>query len=409
VNLPDAAAWAGSRAGDRRVGVFGAPMGASVDRTGAMVVDREAWTLDWWIGADDRWHLPGEEVAVRASLLDGMPVALTDMRVPGGDARQQIYGAHGDADALVIGIENDSPAPFVVALVVRGASSIALEEDRLYVDDRCTIQLPRSPSRHAVATDVAELRRLVESGAAVEGPLPGIRDRAARLHAALLFPVPHRARLRVASSLGRELAGPGRLEVLPDADAVVRGWHAQLERGTRVSLPDEALQREVQAARAAVLLGAGDWNPDGHVMAALEDWGFDQEAAAAWARATFGQRRVARRRARTASTWEELGDLGGAALLLALRSVLVHEGRNGRLDLLPAPWPSRWRGGAAEVHGLVTRQGPVSFALRWHGERPALLWEAPSGVHLRVPGLDPTWSSEEASGEALLGARSGDA
>jgi hypothetical protein len=54
------------------------------------------------------------------------------------------------------------------------------------------------------------------------------------------------------------------------------------------------------------------------------------------------------------------------------------------------------------VHDAPTRAGPVSFAVRWHGERPALLWTAPPGVRLRAPGLDPEWASEVASGEALL-------
>jgi len=41
--------------------------------------------------------------------------------------------------------------------------------------------------------------------------------------------------------------------------------------------------------------------------------------------------------------------------------------------------------------------------VRWHGDRPALLWEAPPGARVTAPGLDPTWSSDAASGEVLLG------
>jgi hypothetical protein len=48
----------------------------------------------------------------------------------------------------------------------------------------------------------------------------------------------------------------------------------------------------------------------------------------------------------------------------------------------------------------------VSFAVRWHADRPALLWDhQPRGgrpVDLRAPGLDPRWSSSEPRGEALL-------
>ncbi len=51
--------------------------------------------------------------------------------------------------------------------------------------------------------------------------------------------------------------------------------------------------------------------------------------------------------------------------------------------------------------------GRLSFAVRWHGARPALLWDlaAPEGagpVLLTCPGLDPTWRSTDPRGEALL-------
>jgi len=72
------------------------------------------------------------------------------------------------------------------------------------------------------------------------------------------------------------------------------------------------------------------------------------------------------------------------------------------LALLPA-WPESWRGQPVDVRSAPTRRGPVSFSVRWHGDRPALLWEAPPGARVTAPGLDPTWSSDAASGEVLLG------
>jgi hypothetical protein len=64
--------------------------------------------------------------------------------------------------------------------------------------------------------------------------------------------------------------------------------------------------------------------------------------------------------------------------------------------------PAAWRGGNLEVHDAPTRRGPVSFAVRWHGARPALLWDVPPGTELRAPGLDPAWSTSSAQGDALL-------
>jgi hypothetical protein len=88
----------------------------------------------------------------------------------------------------------------------------------------------------------------------------------------------------------------------------------------------------------------------------------------------------------------------------AARAVLVDDTRLGRLDLLPG-MPPAWFGQAIEVHGLPTRQGTLSYALRWHGVRPALLWELADTrgqVSLAAPGLDRAWCATSSVGEALL-------
>ena len=51
---------------------------------------------------------------------------------------------------------------------------------------------------------------------------------------------------------------------------------------------------------------------------------------------------------------------------------------------------------------MPLRRGSCSFAVRWHGARPALLWDVPPGVEVRAPALDPAWSSSEPVGETLL-------
>jgi hypothetical protein len=40
--------------------------------------------------------------------------------------------------------------------------------------------------------------------------------------------------------------------------------------------------------------------------------------------------------------------------------------------------------------------------VRWHGPRPALLWECEGAGRIRAPGLDPAWSTDEPRGDALL-------
>jgi hypothetical protein len=80
-------------------------------------------------------------------------------------------------------------------------------------------------------------------------------------------------------------------------------------------------------------------------------------------------------------------------------------GQSG-LALAVCTWyPPAWRGQELEVHGLPTRAGLLSYAIRWHGQRPALLWEVAGPgpeVRLSAPGLDPSWSATGRRGEALL-------
>ena len=134
-----------------RVGTLGRRRGATVDQYGVVTHDDLGWTLDWRIGADDRWRMPQRETAVRQSLLDGAPVVRTSMRVPGGDAIADVYGVAAGGGLVVIEVTNDSPAPFVVGLVVREARSVAMVDSTVVVDRRPALLLPRVPSRWATA------------------------------------------------------------------------------------------------------------------------------------------------------------------------------------------------------------------------------------------------------------------
>jgi hypothetical protein len=105
---------------------------------------------------------------------------------------------------------------------------------------------------------------------------------------------------------------------------------------------------------------------------------------------------VARRAADSASEGARLD----RPELLELRDRLVCETPDG-VALYPQV-PDEWLGQGVEVHDAPTEHGLVSWAVRWHGDRPALLWEAPEGIRVTAPGLDPTWSSDKPKGDALL-------
>jgi hypothetical protein len=313
-----------------------------------------------------------------------------------------VYGARVPGEAIVVEVENASAVPFVVAFVVGGAQRVSLDDTTVVLDGRRTLFAARAPSRWAVnrsgSTDVE-----VCSGAARSGPFPTTRSRTGMAEAAFLHPVAHRTTFRVVLGLGPR-GDVIDLAKVPTADEIVGGWTAQLDRGMRVELPDEALAAAVQRARAHALLAGTRRSPGGRSIAALEDWGFDAEAADGWTRLGGRERRVARSRPAAIATWAEVDEAirldEHDGLLLALRSILVRE-TDADVSLLDEMPPS-WRGQAFAVHDAPTRHGLVSYAVRWHGDRPALLWEVPGGCTVRAPGLDPAWSSSESSGEALL-------
>ena len=64
------------------VGVVGGGPPSTVDDVGTLTPAGAAWTCEWWIGGDDRWHLPTNEVAVRQQRIHHAAVVETAMRVP---------------------------------------------------------------------------------------------------------------------------------------------------------------------------------------------------------------------------------------------------------------------------------------------------------------------------------------
>lgn len=374
------------------VGAVGGRGRAEVDARGGIRVVGASWSLGWWIGADDRWRIPAHEPAVRQRTVEGMPVVETALRVPGGDAVQRVYGIGGPGGIVIVEIENDSPAAFVVGLTVEGARAVAGAGAAIDVDGRPALFGPSPPARWSVGTDPLS----PDTVGADTGPLPDAADRRGRIQVAVLYPLSHRNRLRVALATSGDAPGPVDLVHAASASEAVAGWHALLDAGMRVTVPDPQVQEAIALARSQVLL---DPDPDASATAALEDWGHDTEAAWAWQGLSLRARRAARRRDVSAD------DSTPGGLLRSVRASLLREEHG--VEIAPA-LPAEWFGQDLAVHGAPARSGRVSYALRWHGSRPALLWEvvdpAPDLV-LRAPGLDPTWSTTDPSGEALLAAR----
>lgn len=385
------------------VGVLDTPAVAFVNPLGALAAPDAGVELDWRVHTD-RWHSPAP-ASTRQHAVDGLPVVETRVAVPGGDVVQHVYAAAGTPAMVLIEFENASPNTVAVAVVIEGASHAALA-----IPDTSAAagRLPVTVRRDGRAV-------LVASRAWRE-----VTDEVERV--AFVWPLPHRASLRlmvplrVIDAMAADVAlEPG---TRPSAADVARGWSAQLSRGARVEVADSALQAAVDGARAALLLLAGreSVRPDADTVIALEDWGLDTEATSAWYRLSMRARHRAGRRTCTDDAWScvqaELRTAPGgvpaapAPFLRALRDVLILDTDDRRgIDIEVCPgFPPAWLGLAISVHSMPTRRGLVSYALRWHDARPAVLWTAPPGVTLTAPALDPKWSSASPSGEALLAA-----
>ncbi|HWS46434.1 MAG TPA: hypothetical protein VN636_11275, partial [Acidimicrobiia bacterium] len=200
---------------------------ASSDATGA--VEGAGWRLSWRLLVGEQWTAPGAGAPLRRSRPYAAPVDHLATRIAGGDAIARAY-AVDRPDAVVVEIENDSPAAIGAALLLRASGAYALSSRR--------------------------------------------PPRASETDGAVVFPIAHRTTLRVAVA-----AGAVDVRALPGVDAVVRGWDRLLDRGMRVEVPDP-LQGDVDRARADLLLAP----PSAATFAALEAWGFDDEAVACWER-----------------------------------------------------------------------------------------------------------------------------
>jgi hypothetical protein len=376
-------------------GVTGGRWRAAVTPWGAIEPFDGSPALDWHVAADDRWHTPADEPAVRQKRLGGTVVVETRLRIPEGDAVHRVYSVADHGGLTVVEVENASSLPIAVAFT-RG--------------DLLTMLPPTAP---------------------IDGiTLPA---------GSIAVPVGHKATVTVA--LAHDGRGAGTLPGgLPTCTAVVRGWTAATERASRLLLPDAPVGPKVVGVRCelslcgpadpdddpvAFLLGVGDlvrmgdsaepWLPD--VAHALEiaakgsERGWSLAAAidaAAIVATRAGDSRAVRDIAVMRAKVVQAHDLPATEPEEPARVVAWTERRLAAPtadggELLPAGLPKGWEGTNFEVYGLPT--GPastVSFAVRWHGARPAVLWEQ-SGppVTLRASVLAPQWHTGEPKGETL--------
>lgn len=375
-------------------GVVGATWRATVTPWGAV----EPWdgspSLDWAVAADDRWHRPTEEATVRQALIEYTPVVETRLRVPSGDVVQRVYSVADNGGCTVVEVSNESPLPVAVAFT--------------------------RPD-------------LMTSRAIADVPIEGV-DLPAN---SIVMPIGHHATIAVAlSHTGRT----GALGALPTAQQVARGWTQQLDRAGRLVTPSVDTVATIARARAELLLnGPSDHDP-AELVAGIallrrlgepcarwtEEMGGAVEALGAqtrrsgstaadqramWAAAHFfhaaGEHRAVadtlQMTRSAAPTDVDERPAEGAMLALWLESLFVATNDANSATLMRRGFEPDQLGANVEVYSLPAGlAADTSFAVRWHGARPAVLWETVGDpCRLRGPG---GWSTADATGEALWSA-----
>ena len=384
------------------VGVRGGKHHVSVDFVGRIELTDGSSALEWHVADEKRWHSAADPAeGLRQSTLGGTPVVETKMRVLGGDVVQRVWAVADHGGLVVVEFENDSPTSVAVALT-RG--------------------------------DVITSRPVPNQ------PIPGIDLPAG----SIALPLAHRSTLRVALPLG-DVAAAVDLGALPSAVQVSRGWLQVVEGASRLVCADAPIADvfdEVNAARCQLLV-SGLPNPADDPLGALIGgielvrlgenpyiW-IDElvplaerclanandhsrfmlahaVAGLQFVLAKAGEPRAVRDVAKAWSRVVGPGSSGWSAKTFAhdiagIEQRLFTLAADNTGVLLPRGIPDDWKGINFEAHGLCGPSGTrVGFALRWHGENAAVLWESSSADVRLVSGVDATWSNAgTAGGEAL--------
>lgn len=384
----------------RIIGVRGAAWRADVTAWGDIHPFDGSAPLSWRIAADDRWYTPEAETTTRQKWYAGTPVAETRVRVPTGDVVQRVWCTADLGGVTVVEFENESTLPVAIAV-----------------------------TRNDVLT-AREVTNQVPQG--IDLPSTSI-----------VLPLAHGSTVRV--GLLHSMPAAGRFpDDVASYRSVMRGWETSCEVASQIRTPDDSLNSRIIAVRSRLLLGDGVDNAIelarlgergadaiGDVVSVVEERLNEEKrskslrwdtrhllSCAAHVCARFGEARAVDDIARA---WNRLADrpieaipaevpeddsvVAWAECALAMPSPSVPE-----CVILPRGVPEPWRGASFECHRLVADPvRTVSYAIRWHGDRPALLWEVsgPHGLALRGGRGNESWHSTDASGDTLLSAALG--
>lgn len=421
-------------------GILGLRWRASITRWGDVHFFDGSEPISWAIAAEDRWHFPEHESSTRQTRVSGTPVTETRVRVPNGDVVQRVWSAslRDEVSAVLVEFTNDSPLPVAISLsrsdLVTPRSYHRLDstqrpwpsEDRGI--DRPPLVIPlghRSSMRVALArtgiVSEMDIDAFPDWEAVVRGWV-NITDGASRVEVPdLIDGVPledlvriQRSNVALASpevvhgSIDDEIAwlvAHRELVRMGLASADVPQIVTTLERLLRIVRKQRNLRSEIADAlrSGALLLASSDSRAyrdfERAVSRTLHKSGLAERKDVDFVRSIGSVRGVALR--------DNLNERSVANdLITAVEGEFAWWSARDEVTLVTDGFDETRLGVNIEAHRIPAGSGrTISLAIRWHGERPAVIWEVdgPPGLLLRS-GVDPHWTSVESKGEALWSA-----
>lgn len=421
-------------------GILGQSWRASITRWGDVHVLDGSEPISWAIAAEDRWHFPELESSTRQTRLSGTPVTETRVRVPSGDVVQRVWSAslREEVSALLVEFTNDSPLPVAISLsrsdVVTPRSYHRLDStQRPWPSDDRGVERPplviplghRSSMRAALSRtgNVVddEVAAFPDWEAVVRGWV-AITDKASRFDVPDLIDgvtLEDVIRLR-RSNLALSPVEPTHASVEDEISWLIA--HREMVRMglASVDVPDvvtslEGLLRFVRKERdvrpeiadalrtGALLLASCDSRAHRDFERAasrtLYKIGLAEGRDVDFIRTLGSVRRfpLCDIQQRESDSWD---------LITAVESDFVSWSASDEVVLFPDGFDDSRLGVNIEAHRVPAGPGrTISLAIRWHGERPAVIWEVDGQPGLSLhSGVDRSWTSVELTGEALWSA-----
>ncbi len=305
------------------IGNLWSPWEAIVDPTGLVTPWFDGWSLDWWVEVEGRWRHPSHDEVSQTLYDRDKPIVQTRLSTAGaGDVIQRAYAQvatgppEGWRELVTVEVENRTGAPIRVAFALRPynpeglavLSEIAVRGAQVTVNGNAlALLLPDDPEAVVLSTFAdGDAANLVADGHGRGAGDGEVHDPAGLATGAFVYEVPVGGVVRAAApslpraEQRRRRGVVERFQRWPEVTAhlrsaadVARAWEAPLDRGMRVELPDDRLQRAVDANRAYMLLfhDPGSITPGPYTYhrfwfrdaayqtVALDRWGLHEEAA----------------------------------------------------------------------------------------------------------------------------------